>query len=169
MNIDKLKLYILLSLISPAIAFCDEGYSSAEPSSAANIYSRTFTIYTHKDACDKSPVVSEIRIKYPKEIIEVGNRIHANSPDDSIVSDFIIKAFNAEGNFLPSVPIYVDVNLQDSTLDFDPGIIYRDATMNYWEARKPGMFVIRARWACPSYAQSDIQDTITIEVVERNE
>lgn len=158
----KLNKSILLILFLPVAAFCDEGYSSATLSSFANVYSRAFTIYTHVEACGKAPEVSEIEINYPKEIIKVGDRIQANSSDDSIVSDFIINAFDEDGNFLPSVPIFVYVNLPVSTLDSGPEVIYRDSSINYWEARKTGEFSIEVVWAC----QSDVLDRIIIEVVD---
>ncbi len=81
----------------------------------------------------------------------------------------VIEAFDEEGHFLPSVPVHVVAGSQGRTVDFDPGIIYRDASMEYWEARLPGKFDVGVSWACSRDAQSVVQDSVTIEVVGSDE
>jgi hypothetical protein len=157
---------LLLLSFFPVVAVCQEGYSSAQPSIPARIYYRVFTIYTHQEACEKSPKVSVISLRLPSTRMRVGDKIKTNSPDDSIVSDLVIEAFDEDGNFLPAVPVYVMAVSQGKTIDYDPGILYRDGSMDYWEARSPGKFDIGVSWACPSSPQNVVQDSVTIEVVD---
>lgn len=169
MKIHNLKICFLFFACYPVIALCDEGFSSAEPSIPANIYYRAFTIITLQEECEKSPEVSKITLRLANTTIEVGDRVHSNSPDDSTVSDLVIEAFDDEGNFLPSVPVHVGAGSQGRTIDYDPGVIYKDASMEYWEARKPGKFDIGAIWACSSNPQKVVGDTVTIQVVESSD
>lgn len=169
MKTQGLRFSLLLPLLFPALGSCQEGYSSAQPSVPANIYYRAFTIYTLQEACEKSPKVSTLSIRLPNTRIQVGDRIKTNAPDDSTVSDLVIEAFDAEGHFLPSVPVHVGAGSQGRTVDFDPGIIYRDASMDYWEARLPGKFDLEVSWACSHDAQSVVQDSVTIDVVGSDE
>lgn len=164
------KLIVVLGFfLAPITAFCTEGFSSIERSEPANIYYRAFTIDTRQEACTKSADVAEIKLYLQRTTISVGDRVHTNTPDDSVVSDFIIEAFDEAGNFLSGVPVSVEAESVGRTASFDPEIVYRDASMEYWEARKPGEFEVRARWLCASSSEADVSDTVIVHVVERNQ
>ena len=165
MRLQIHTIFILLISFLSSSAHSTEGYSSTEPSKPANIYSRTFTIYTLQEACAESPPVAEIKLRLPGTTIQVGDRIHTNHPDDSVVSDLIIEAFDKEGTFLPGVPVSVGAGSIGRTLSFDPGIIYRDSSMDYWEARKPGEFEIGTSWLCATSVETSVTDTIVVKVI----
>jgi hypothetical protein len=159
---------LMACLVAPA-AVCEEGHSSAQPSAPATIHSRAFTIHTLQDACDDSPTVSSLVLTLRSTRIHVGDRINTNTVDNASVSDLIIEAFDADGNFVPSVPVYVGATSQGKTQEYDPGIVYKDASMDYWEARLPGKFDIEAGWLCVSDTQQAVRDKVTVEVRVPNE
>jgi len=150
----------------PTTLLGDEGFSSSNLATPANVYYRAFTIYSLESACEKSPEVSSIKLHVPNGTLYVGERLHANTPDDSVVSDFIIEAFDREGNFVANVPVQVSVYSVDRTSTFDPGIVYRDASMDYWEARKPGEFAVFVRWSCAESASDSVTDEVIVKVID---
>lgn len=165
----KLIFFIFILAVLPATGLGAEGYSSSALSIPAKIYYRAFTLYTGKEACDKPPEVKTIRITVLSTTMYVGDRLYLSLAVDSVDSDFIIEAFDVVGNFVPSVPVHVEAYSVGRTIDYDPGIIYKDGSMDYWEAIKPGEFAVFVRWACPKPVGTGVWDEVVVRVLESNE
>ena len=162
----KIPKYLWCFLALSTGVFGQEGYSSAEPGVPANIYSRAFTLMIHQQVCEDSPDVARISLKLFRDVMVVGERIRTNRADDSVVSDLVIEAFDASGNFLPAVPVYSSVSSAGRTRDFDPGVVYRDGSMDYWELRKAGEIEVSAYWACAKTREALVGDTLLIKVLK---
>jgi len=146
-----------------------EGFSSPTVDSPAKLYYRAFTIYTGQEACDKSPKVATLRIRVPSQTLIVGDKLQAYYRDSTEESDLIIEAYDSTGNFLPSVPISAEAYSIGRTDNYDPGIIYINSSMDYWEARRPGRFVVTARWNCATTDSNGVYDEVTIEVQQQED
>jgi hypothetical protein len=101
---------VLLLAIQPAAAggIFGEGYTSAEPGGPATIRFREFTIYTAQEACETSPLPTELRILPNPLRLKVADRIHRTNGDEH-ASELVIEAYDKDGLFLPSVPIVVNL------------------------------------------------------------
>lgn len=165
---EKLAFILCLSLL-PISALGIEGYSSPDISSPAKLSYRAFTIYTGQEACNNSPDISSIKLRVSFETITIGDKLQAYGSNDSDPTDLTILAFDSEGNFVPNVPVYVHAYSIGRTEENDPGIIYIDSSINYWEARKSGEFAISVRWLCAEPDSGGVMDTVVLKVVERED
>ncbi len=167
MKFSKLQLFSLVLLILSKSALGAEGYSSPSLGSPAKLSYRAFTIYTGQEACEKTPEVASLRIRLNRQMLRVGDKLQAYYLNDAEESDLIIEAFDLAGNFIPSVPISAEAFSIGRTANYDPGIIYMNSSMNFWEARKPGHFAVTTRWYCGAPGSDGIRDEVIIEVREQ--
>lgn len=137
-----------LLLCAPASAFTfAEGYSSAAKGASARLYYRSFTIYTGEDACAHSAVPASFTIHADPLDLRVGGRIHRNGE-----SELVIEAYDAEGTFLPSVPVVVNVVA-------DSNVIESRADQDYFEALAAGEGQVTVSWFC-----GDVSASISVAV-----
>lgn len=133
-----------------------EGFSSAEPGTPSAVYYRAFTIYTRQEACEKSIRPVELRISPDPIYMKIGDRVH-HSGLNGRPSDLVIQAYDAQGSFLPSLPIVVDVigkdHVTDSRSDWD-----------YFEAVAEGEDELRASWACATSGGQPVEARVRILV-----
>ena len=143
----------VVMLVTPASAWAwhfAEGFSSAMPDSPANIHSRAFTIYGGQEACDISPTPAEFRVRPASIKLKVGERI--------LRSDLTIEAYDMGGNFLPSIPIVVQIL----------GSVNLLISYSYWdyaEAVGVGKGKMLIGWRCSSEhpIQAWVEITVTAE------
>lgn len=138
----KVGLALLVLAAQPAASAgrFAEGYSSAEPGAPSEVYHRAFTIYSLKEACGESLRPGTFRISPDPIHMRVGDRVHHSSPQGR-PSDLVIEAFDAQGGFLPSLPIIVDVTGRD-------GVVASRSDWEYFEAARAGEDELRVTWAC---------------------
>ncbi len=117
-----------------------EGYSSMVPGGPSDLRYRAFTIHTGREACDLSAAVSEFRVSPNPLLLKVGDRIHRTNVDSQI-SELVIEAYGASGEFLPAVPIVV------STIDSQRATEIR-SDWDYFEAVREGEGDLVVKWAC---------------------
>jgi hypothetical protein len=153
---------VLSLAIQPAAAggVFGEGYSSAEPGGTAAIHFRVFTIYTGQEACEKSPVPTELRILPNPLRLNVGDRIHRTNGDEH-ASELVIEAYDKDGLFLPSVPIVVNL------IDVQSVVVSR-SDWDYFEAIRAGEDELVVGWACPGPDGSPVEVRIRILVTRVN-
>lgn len=140
-----------------AFAFA-EGYSSAVPGDSAKIYSRVFTLYNLEPACSATSVISELVISYGTKSLKIGDRIHRNTASDEQRTKLVIEAFDVEGNFIPAVPIYVDLFPMDEAGIRDTGTLFGYSDMDYQEVVRSGKVDILVRWGCSEYKGAGVID-----------
>ncbi len=166
MNYLKRALFFVIFVNLPTAALSQEGYSSSAPSMPATIYQRAFTLHTSQKACEKSPEIESIKLFLPSYTMYIGERLHTTDLNNSIASDLIIEAYDSAGNFVSGVPVYITAYSTGRTSDFDPGILYRDGSMEYWVAKKLGKFELFVRWLCNNSRNANIFDTVSVEVIK---
>ncbi len=88
---------VLSVLSSITVATIGEGYSSSSPGAHISAGQRAFTIYTHREACEKAD--------YPAAIVVAP--IELTVGDSFRLTDPVVEAFDAEGNFIPNVPLEI--------------------------------------------------------------
>ncbi len=141
-------LAILALVLWPAshAAIFAEGYSSAVQSTAADIRFRAFTLYSREAACNVAPAIAEIKVLPDPIRLQVGERIHRSNVTN-IVTELIVEAYNSDGEFVPGVPIIVEL------LD-NNGVTATRSDWNYLEAQQAGVAELLVRPACLSSAET---------------
>ena len=137
--------FALLALLVPAPGMTGhfgEGYSSSVPGGPADIRYRAFTLYTAQEACARSPHPDRLQVRPEPLIFKVGDRLHRSNVENR-VSELIIEAYGADGEFLSAVPILVSTsdrqNVTAARSDWD-----------YLEAVREGEDELVVAWACPT-------------------
>ena len=133
-----------------------EGYSSAEVGTPSPIYFRAFTIYTGQEACEHSLRPVEFKILPNPLRLTIGDRVHHTGLDGR-PSDLVIEAYDAEGAFLPSVPVTVAVISKDNVTD-------SRSNWDYMEAVRDGQDELRVVWACTAADGRTVETRIPILV-----
>lgn len=135
----------LPALLVPALGMTGhfgEGYSSSVPGGPADLRYRAFTIYTAQDACARSPHPDRLQVRPEPLVLKVGDRLHRSNVEHR-VSELIIEAYGADGEFLSAVPIIV------STSDRQNVTMAR-SDWDYLEAVREGEDELVVAWACPT-------------------
>lgn len=132
-----------------------QGYSSASLGDPAKIYYRAFTLHNLEPACSKTAPVSNLVVSHPKTRFTVGDRIYRNDPNSLKETEMVIEAFDETGNFVPSVPIDVQLIARDVTGAYNSTVFHGYSDMNYTEAVMPGEFDIIVSWACSQHKNAD--------------
>ncbi|MEQ8955277.1 MAG: hypothetical protein RL120_14190 [Gammaproteobacteria bacterium] len=89
-----------------------EGYSSSEEGAQANLAPRMFTAVTAEQVCATSPVPDDL-------VVELFNP--NLQPDDRLYfTDIIVSAYDANGVFIPEVPVTLIVMSETGVLSMDP-------------------------------------------------
>jgi hypothetical protein len=126
--------------------FFAEGYTSDTVDTAAKVDHRAFTIVGGQEACDKSPMPAEFRVKPRSIYLKIGDRLYRD--------DLIIEAYDEDGKFISSVPIVIQILGRDDLLK---GGSDRD----YVEAVSTGTGRLLVGWRCPG---EPVQVSVTILV-----
>lgn len=123
-----------------------EGYSSSTPGSSARMGNREFTTVTGAEACERSPNPEVIRIESAPLTLKIGERIHYD--------DLVIEAYSAASDFLPDVPITVEVLAARN-------VLRGQADWSYLEAVSTGTGMLRVSWLCweERYSLAEIRVT----------
>ena len=124
-----------------------EGFSSPAPGFHVNTGYRAFTTVTGPEACAISPTPAEFRFKPSGIDLTVGTRIYR--------SVLVIEAYDKEGNFLPSIPINVELIEADD-------LLASGSDWTYAEGVRPGKGKVVVSWRCP--AEYPISATAEITV-----
>jgi hypothetical protein len=129
-----LVILVLTPLGAIAWSFA-EGYTSATVDAVAPTGYRAFTTITGPEACDISPEPGGFRIKPDTIELKVGDRLYRDK--------LVIEAYSRNGEFLPTVPIVIDI------VDTDEVLAGR-SEWNYAKATKPGSATLLISWLCGS-------------------
>ena len=139
----------LLSVIATiTVATIGQGYSSSEPGAQISAGQRAFTIYTHQEACENTA--------YPARI--VAEPIELAVGDKLALSDPVVEAFDAEGNFVPNVPLDIfDPDTTNRKLRRQLHTLHQD-----YVAVEPGKKIIHFQATCkePPYVTGELVITI---------
>ena len=150
----------ILMLLAPPDSLAGqfgEGYSSMVPGGPSDLRYRAFTIHTGRETCDLSAAVSEFRVSPNPLLLKVGDRIHRTNVD-SHISELVIEAYGASGEFLPAVPIVV------STID-SQRVTETRSDWDYFEAVREGEDDLIVQWACPASGEGEsLLETVRIIV-----
>lgn len=115
----------------------------------------TFSLGTIQEVCEGSPIPSEFRIRPNPIRLRVGDRIHRTAP-----GEIIVEAYDARGNFLPSIPVATGV----LELNENQNVIGTRADWDYFEAMAEGEAEFGVNFRCQSTDGSFIQSEVRILV-----
>lgn len=154
--VRKIALVILTLLIptSASAAIFGEGFSSPTPNAPADIRFRAFTIYSLESACEASAAVERLNIMPNPLFLAIGDRVHRSN--ESVI---VIEAYDENGEFLPSVPLVInlfdDQNTTTSRSDWD-----------YFEAVREGEARLFTFWACAKQSTQGVEASARIVVTD---
>ena len=134
--VDSAGNFSLCSLHSWDLA---SGYSANEQGQAASLFKGSFDPEAKEQECSQATKPSSLEIRLSNPDLSVGDRIY--------LDDFIIEAFDDNGNLIPEVPILVYVLSQDGMLETDSNWDYveifsyghADFFAEYYCRESPGM------------------------------
>ena len=134
-----------------------EGYTSQTPGSPAEIYYRAFSIGNRAEICGASQtpgkfvVRDPIRLRVGQSIQRIG-QVPTNEQDVVIVD-----AYDAGGQFIPHVPVYITVVDTSEILG-----VRTDG--DYLEALTTGEAELEVTWACGPNDGPGVQSRIRVVV-----
>lgn len=135
-------------LAAISIATIGEGLSSSEPGVRIEAGHRMFTTITGPEACNSSP--APVSLVAEPVTLTVGSELE--------LTDLVVAAYGASGDFIPSVPIEV---LERDTRN---RILKRDLDdIRYvWIAKEPGTKILLIRDICIGAGGAEADLPITI-------
>ena len=141
----------LLVLSAITIANIGEGFTSAEAGAKINAGYRMFTTITGPERCDSTLVPASI-VAEPINLV-VGDTLE--------LTDLVVAAYSASGDFIPSVPIEI---LEQDTAN---RILIRDleSTRYVYVAKDRGMKTLLIRHYCQGEAGATAELQVTIRRV----
>ncbi len=137
-------------LATITVATIGEGLSSSEPGANIRAGYRIFTTITGPEACKSTPTPVSLRSK--PITLTVGDKLH--------LTDLVVDAYDASGNFLPSTPLEI--------LETDEGnrVLKRDleSARYVWIAAEPGTIILLARDYCVGAGGAETE--LPVQVVQ---
>jgi hypothetical protein len=109
------------------------GYSSGQQGNSASLLKSAYVPEVKEEECSQSPTPSSLEISLSNPDLIPGDRIY--------LDDFIIEAFDENGNFLPEVPVLVWAMAQE-------GMLESNSNSDYVEIYSYGSATFAADWYC---------------------
>ncbi|MCO1336897.1 hypothetical protein MO867_21450 [Microbulbifer sp. OS29] len=138
----------LIAGVCYATTLISEGFSSSTPNMAAGVHYRAFTTTMREAMCESGDLATSLKVVPEAIILQKGDLWHPQS--------LVIRAYNKNGDYIPSVPVTISVDETEA--------IKVNVSENWIQAISAGSSSLVVGPACKNRSQVKLKTIVPIIV-----